>query len=152
VHGERDDHPLAAWRGLVPAAAAPGGREDARALRVEEAPRLLAGAVEDLARVQGRGDGADRVDERLQEGGLSLELVLGGLVAPALGDDQIEREAAEEGRRGDQPARGDRSLANASPSAPTSAAPTVQATRIPRALLETQARTLTPERHGASRL
>ena len=82
---------------------------------VEEAPRLVAGAVEDLGRVQGRGDGRDRVDERLEERRLRLELVFGELVAPALGDDQVQREGAEERGRGDEAAGCDGRLTEGEP-------------------------------------
>ena len=109
VDGERDDHALATGPPFVCAVAA--GREDARAARVEETPGLVAGAVEDLTSVERGGDVSDRVDQRLEEGRLRLELVLGRLVAASLRDDQIEGERAEEGRRRDQSACRDPGLA-----------------------------------------
>ena len=109
MDGQRDDHPLAARASLVTARAA--GRENARAAGVEETPRLFAGAVEDLGRVERRRDGPDGVDQRLEEGRLGLELVLGRLVPAPLRDDQVERKGPEERGRGHQAPGGDLSLA-----------------------------------------
>jgi hypothetical protein len=111
VHGQRDEHALAPLRSL----AAVARRQEAGGLGVEQATGLVAGPVEDLGCVQGRGDGRDRVDERLQEHRLRLELVLGGLVASPLRDDQIEREGAEERGRGDEAAGCDRRLPEGEP-------------------------------------
>ena len=64
----------------------------------------------------------------------------------ALGDDQVEREGPKNAVEATSPPAATAASPNARPRAPTSAAPTVQATRMPRALRETQAPTLTPER------
>src|SRR6266566_1249186 len=58
---------------------------------------FLARPLQDLARVERFSHGSHRLDERLEEVGLRRELVLGGLVAPPLGDDQVECECR--GRR-----------------------------------------------------
>ncbi len=103
--GERDEHALA--HGAVALRRGRVRRHEARALGVEELPRLVAGTIEDLGRVERARDRADRVHERLEERRLGLELVLGGLVPAALGHDQVEGEQAEEDGRDDQAAGGE---------------------------------------------
>ena len=46
---------------------------------------------------------AEGLDERLEGARLGEEVVLGGLVPAALGDDQVDGEGAGEGDRGDEP-------------------------------------------------
>ena len=131
VHGQRDDHPLAPRARLVPGR--PRGRR-MRALRASKR-RFASSHVRSRISVASRVDDTAPmgVHQRLEEDRLRLKLVLGRLVAPPLRDDQVEREGSEEGGRGDEPLRPATAASpKARPSAPTSAAPTVQATRMPR--------------------
>jgi hypothetical protein len=90
------------------------GGEKPRRAGVEEALRLVAGALHDLIRVERARDCGDRFDERLEKGGLCGQLVLRRLVASALGDDEVDGEDACERRGGDE-ARGCERLAAQGP-------------------------------------
>jgi hypothetical protein len=84
-----------------------------RRLRPEEALRLAPRLVQQLVGVVLLGDPAHRLDERLEEARLRRQLLLGDLVPPPLGDDQVEREPGRADDRhaqagGREPARAER--------------------------------------------
>jgi hypothetical protein len=89
-HCERDDHPVLGQPRL--AGCVLGRREETGLARVEQPLGLVAGALDDLTRLERARDGGDGVDERLKEARLCLQLVLCRLVPAALGDDQVDRE------------------------------------------------------------
>ena len=63
---------------------------------VEEPSGLVCRPFEDLTRLVRAGHGCDRIDQRLEEARLRLELVLGDAVAAPLLHDESRRERARE--------------------------------------------------------
>ena len=91
------------------------GRHDGGRAGVEEAHGLLSCPLEDLVGLERVGDDRDRTHERLEEGGLCLEALLDVLVAPALGDDQVDGERPGAGGRGHEADRGGQRAAEGEP-------------------------------------